>query len=267
MSVFVKRLGTHIPHMELVFFRSFINFLVVAVAMGIRGENFFPAGKKLLFFRGLMGFCGVTCLFYGVAHLPLSIAAMINWSSPVFVILISRAWLKEKLSVQAMAWIALAFTGLVMLIRPDFGAGRTHLPLHAVIIALMGAFFGGMAYVAVRKATARVGVNPIVLYFTGTATLLSLPWAAQEFRIPDLSVLIELILIGLFASWGQFCMTQGYRFAAAGLVSTMGLLNAVFAVLFGWVFFAEALAAIQWIGMILLGFGIAAASRSRRTRV
>ena len=250
--------------MELVFFRVFVNFVLVGLLMAVRQENFFPSDKKLLFFRGGMGFCGVTCLFYGIGHLPLSIASMINWSSPLFVIVFSWFLLKERLAVRALIWVAVAFAGLVALMRPDWSGSGNGLPVFAVGIAVAGAAFGGMAYVAVRAATARVGVNAIILYFTGTATLLSLPWVVNGFQIPDRSSLIELLGVGLLATWGQICMTQGYRYAAAGLVSIMGLMNAAFSMLFGWVIFAENLTSAQWVGMVLLGLGIAGATWPRR---
>jgi len=264
MSVLVKRLGTSVPHMELVFFRSAVNFVIVLVSMALLGESYFPPRPGLLFFRGLMGFCGVTCLFYGISHLPLSIASMINWSSPLFVILFSRIFLKERIGARSAWWVAVAFVGLVFLVRPDTGSGSGSLPMMGVGIAVAGAAFGGMAYVAVRAATARVGVNAIVLYFTGTATILSLPFAIPVFRIPDASALVQLLGVGAFAAWGQFCMTQGYRHAAAGLVSTMGLFNAVFSMLWGWWFFSEALAPVQWMGMTLLAAGVALATRASR---
>lgn len=268
MSVFVKRLGEQVPPMEIVFFRSWVNFAWVAIVMLARRESFLPSNRKLLVFRGVVGFGGVSCLFYAITQLPLAVATLINWSSPVFVIVFSRVFIGERIRGAALAWIGLALFGLVLLVRPDLGSRApdlSALPWFPVGVALCGAAFGGLAYVAVRAATAKVGVNAIVLYFTGVATLLSAPWAWADFRMPGAQVLGELLLVGTLAAIGQVCMTQGYRHAAAGLVSTMGLLNAVFSVLLGWMLFGEALVLFQWLGMALLGIGIAAATRAART--
>jgi S-adenosylmethionine uptake transporter len=259
MSVFVKRLAqAGVPQFELVFFRSWVNFLLV-LPIVLAFERIWPAGnKRLLLARGLAGFAGASCLFYGVSHLPLSIAAMINWSSPAWVILFSWLLIGEKLPSRSIGWIVAAFVGLVLLLRVDFsGAGFVGLPAKAVLIAMLGAMFGGLAYVAVRAATAKVGVNTIILYFTGVSTLLSAPLALPTLAWRGADTMTELVLVGVFASFGQFCMTQGYRHAAAGLVSTMSLLNAAFSLSFGWILFGERLVALQWAGMALLSLAIA----------
>lgn len=257
MSVFVKRLSDAIPQFELVFFRSWVNFVIVLALMLVRREDFLPVGKPLLVLRGLMGFGGVSCLFYALGHLPLSVSSMLNWCSPLFVLLFSRLFLKEKVASKALVWVAVAFAGLVVLLKPDFRTGWIHFPLVAVLIAILGSAFGGAAYVAVRAATARVGVNVIVLYFTGIATLLSAPLAFREFHRPNLQEGVQLLAVGGFATLGQLAMTQGYRFAPAGLVSTMSLMGAVFSSIWGWVFFSEALDGLQWLGLALIATGVA----------
>ena len=48
-------------------------------------------------------------------------------------------------------------------------------------------------------------------------------------------------------------MTRAYRYAPAGVVSMMNLLNPVFGAAFGIYLFHEGLAAFQWAGMGLVG--------------
>ena len=122
MAVYVKRLAPVMPQYELVFFRSFINFAWVLGLMLVRRERLWPAtGKPLLAFRGLVGFAGVVCMFYSISHLPLPIATMLNWCSPLFVILLSRVILRERMPSLSAFFIPLAFAGLVLLLNP-FGA-------------------------------------------------------------------------------------------------------------------------------------------------
>lgn len=272
MAIFVKRLAPSIPQFELVFFRSIVNFLVVLALMLAQREriSLSRAGdpalqdpgirrktRLLLSFRGVAGFVGVSCLFYSISHLPLPIAMMLGWTSPLFVIFFSHLFLKERLSPLAFLSITVSFVGLMLLLRLDFSEGGFALPIGAVAIGLLGAASSGGAYVAVRAATARVGANLIILYFMGIALVLSLPTLFIDFHLPTPGQLVELIVLGLFATWGQVAMTQGYRFAPAGLVSTMSLLNAAFSAAFGWFLFDERLATVQWLGMAILGAGIA----------
>lgn len=258
MGLFVKRLSATIPQFELVFFRSVINLSWVLVLLARSRQTLLPErGKRLLVFRGVAGFCGASCLFYSLSRLPLPIAMILNWCSPIFVILFSALFLHEKLPPRALLWVALGFGGVFMTLNPHPELGWTSLPIHAVGIGLFGAACGGMAYVAVRAATARVGVHGIVFYFTAISTLLSAPLAAARWNWPaDPGQWFELLLLGSFATIGQLTMTQAYRFAPAGLVSAMSLMTAGFSAILGWLLLGELLQAVQWVGMGILTFAI-----------
>ncbi|MCM2322252.1 MAG: DMT family transporter [Oligoflexia bacterium] len=261
MAIFVKRLALTHANFELVFYRSIINFLLVLLVMMIGKEPFFPPEARkswrVLLIRGVAGFSGASCLFYSIGQLPLPIAMMLSWSSPIFVILFSRLFLSERLTGGQVGGIAIAFLGLLLLVRPE-GASAHGAWIGSVGIAIFGAACAGGAYVAVRAATARVGVNLIVLCFVGISALLSFPLAAPTLAWPSLRDAIELLLLGAFATFGQIAMTQGYRFAPAGVVSTMSLLTAAFSAFFGWALFDEWLTALQWLGMVVLAVGIIA---------
>ncbi len=242
MLIFVKRLHTQIPQFELVFFRAFINLVVVVIIMLMRREKFNIPGKRLLIFRGLAGFTGLSCLFYTASRLPLSVASMLNWTSPIFILLISRFLLKEQVSARSFVWVSIAMSGLVFLLNPPFlhsHEAMEALPLVPILVGLFGGAAGACAFMAVRALTARVGVNGIIFYFTLVASVVSLPLALVDFRIPNASQAIELLLIGGFAAAGQFAMTEAYRWAPAGVVSVMSLQNAAISALFGYLLFAE----------------------------
>jgi drug/metabolite transporter (DMT)-like permease len=270
MSVLVRRLSGQIPEALLIFSRGAINFTVILGLMLIRREPLWVPGKPLLIFRGLMGTGGVTCLFYAIAHLPLPIAAMLNWCSPLFVVLFSRLFTAERLGGRALLGLGVALFGLSMALRPDlaFSGAPEGLPWLPVAVGLLGAAFGGAAYVAVRAATARVSAHAIILYFTATATVLSAPFAYRAgFRVPlTLASLAgwELLGVGLFATVGQSAMTQAYRLAPAGIVSTLSLMNAVFSLGFGAWLFGERLSPGQLAGMAVVGIGIVTVVRSPR---
>jgi drug/metabolite transporter (DMT)-like permease len=260
MSLLVKRLATlGVPQSQIVFWRVFFNCLFVAAVMLKRGEPFFPRGDRaLLFFRGVCGFIAVTCLFASLAHLPLPVASILYWSSPLFVILLSGFVFRERLPRSAPVGCAVAFVGLALLLKVELGGHWFAYPAVAVGVGLLGSVAGAFAYLAVRKATERVGVNGIIFAFTGVASVLALPWALSEFQVPDALQAVQLLLLAVSAIIGQYLMTEGYRHAPAGVVSTMNLLVAAFSAVWGVLFFDESLDALQWGGMLLMALGIAA---------
>lgn len=261
MSVYVKRLSSHVDQSALVFFRSAINAFVawVLVRMG-RRKVWPPRLKRVLVLRGFAGFSSLVCLFYGLSRLPLPIASLLSWSSPVFVLLFSFLFLQERPQAGFLPKVVLVFAGLLLVLLPGSGllgeSGQAPLSWTAVGIGLLGAVFGGAAFVAVRAATAELSTEVIVLWFTGLATILSLPWFVYRFVPIDPRDSMELVFLGLFASLGQISMTQGYRHAAASVVSSMSLMNAVFFAVAGWLVFGEILGPIQWVGMLVMAIGV-----------
>jgi drug/metabolite transporter (DMT)-like permease len=263
MAAAIKTLGQAVPQFELVFFRSIINLIVVAGVMLWTRERLPSSGRGLLLFRGVVGFLGVTCLFYTVTHLPLPVALLLSWCSPAFVLLFSFIFLKERMPTSRLIWVGVALAGLPLLLGLDPRDLSLHVPLLAAGVGLFGAACSGLAYVAVRAATAKVGVNTIILYFVATSTVLSAPLAVATFRAPTVREWGLLVAAGLCASLGQYAMTQAYRYAPAGVVSTMGLLNPMYGVALGATLFNEWLSPAQWLGFAIVMTAIGGLSSSR----
>lgn len=187
-------------------------------------------------------------------------AMMLGWCSPLFVMLFSRLFLGERLAQIALVAVGLAFVGLFLLLNPQLferASSVQTIPLTAVLIGISGAAMSGAAYVAVRAATVQVGANLIVVYFMVVSTLISAPLAAIDFKPLTGTAPVAVLIIGLAAAFGQVTMTHGYRYAPASQVSTMSLLNAAFSAFFGWWLFNERLSSVQWLGMVILGMGVA----------
>ncbi len=269
MSVLVKRLsGFGLGASALVFSRSLVNAVVALAIVYGRKRNPWPkTTKRILALRGIAGFLGLTCLFYGLAHLPLPVASLLNWCSPVFVILFSRLFLRQATQPRALGLIAVSFSGLILVLMPsELGLVALHQGLWswtAIAVGLTGAAFGAIAFLAVRRATSEQPTEVIVLWFTAMATLLSLPWFLIETStwLPRLqehpSLWLQLLFLGLFATLGQFAMTLAYRYAQAPIVSSMSLMNAGFMAAAGWWFFGEVLRPIQTLGVLIMAFGVA----------
>src|ERR1035437_8721716 len=118
MALFAKKLSPVIPNPELTFFRSVTTFVVLLSWMWIRKERIRAPGQtSILVGRGIAGFIGVVCSFYAISVLPLPIASLLTWSSPLFVIIFSRLFLVERMSRRAVQGVAFSFVGLLLLLN------------------------------------------------------------------------------------------------------------------------------------------------------
>ena len=83
MNVFVK-LVTHIPPVEIVFFRSLVSFFMSFVMLKSQNVNIWGNRKSILIARGLVGAVSLSIYFYTLQQIPLASAITIQYLSPIF---------------------------------------------------------------------------------------------------------------------------------------------------------------------------------------
>ena len=88
-----QQYGAH----ELVFFRSVVSFAVSAYIIKKRKLPFWGNNKKWLLIRGISGVFALTIFFFTLQNLPLAVAAIVQYLSPIFTVLLAIVFLKEKL--------------------------------------------------------------------------------------------------------------------------------------------------------------------------
>src|SRR5262249_25896279 len=84
MAITAKAVTVRIPGTEIAFARFLLGlvFVLCAVLTGVRKLRF--ARYDLLLVRGFAGGIAVICYFSSISHLDVSIATLINFSSPIF---------------------------------------------------------------------------------------------------------------------------------------------------------------------------------------
>lgn len=266
MAYYTKTLSVTIPQFELVFSRLFLNLIIVSIQFLAVSQFWgmpvspFKSDVRLLIFRGVAGFCGVVCIFYTLSHLPISVSMLLSWCSPIFVLLFSWAFLKEKIFFVQLMAIGVIFLGLGLLLlsgeKNDITA-LTSLPLRWVLVGVMGSAFSGLAYMAVRAATTRVAPDVIIFYFSLVGAALALPLMCLNHPVwPTQKEAVDLLWMGLCGAFGQWSMTRGFCYVPAGVASSMSLLSAVFAALVDLMVFSVQLSEVQWGGVGVMAGGI-----------
>lgn len=83
---------------------------------------------------GAVGFAGTTALYFpALQHLPAAVASFLLYLAPVFVALLSWAFLRERLTRRVVAALVLALAGLVLMAS---GAATGALSAFGVLLAL-----------------------------------------------------------------------------------------------------------------------------------
>ena len=200
--------------------------------------------------RGVTGFCSLSVYFYAISLLPLATAVTLNYTSPVFLMLMLVFFRGLKANWGIVFALGLGFLGVVFLLHPTFEEQI----LFGVTVALTSAVLTAMVYFDVSdlgrrgEPTART-----VFYFSLISTLLSLVWIAFSRLNPiTLRGFFMLAGTGVFATLGQLAMTRAYSRGKVLLSASLTYTAVVFATLSGVIFWGEHLGWMELMGMILV---------------
>lgn len=258
MGVFVK-LGTkHFSGAEMVFYRSLFGALVVFAAVRVKRLPAYSAHWRVHVFRSLAGLAGMMLLFHVIGVLPLSTATTLNYTSPLFLVVLSALVLRERPRPWLVVAVVLGFAGVVLLLRPTFGANQ----MVAGLLGLASGLCAGIAYLTTRQL-GRSGEPAwrIVLYFTTVSTLGAGAFAFFEgFHAIGREGLLILLGLGICATLGQLAMTRAYREGDTLTVGSLAYSTVVFTALLSILLWAEEVPAASWLAMgLIIASGILAA--------
>jgi drug/metabolite transporter (DMT)-like permease len=253
MGVCVKQVGTRIPATEVVLARAVVS--VVLSWWMLRRAGIAPWGQRrgLLIWRGAIGTLALLCVYQALALLPLAAATVLQYSYPTFTALLAWLSLGEPVGPRLLGAVGLGWLGVLVLAWPPAGSGLgTSLPPLAVAIALVGAFSTALAYVSVRALRHSEHPLVIVFYFPLVALVLSLPLVLLNPVVPSWGELGWLLGVGLFTQLGQLTLTEGLMGLPAARATAISYVQVGFAVLWGWLIFAEPLEATTLLGGLLV---------------
>lgn len=256
MGLLVKTAGQRIPSQELVFFR---NVMTLALTwMMLRGARVAPWGthRGPLALRGFFGFVALSGFYFGVTHLPMAEATVIQYTNPVLTALFAALMLGEPIRASLVLSTAASLTGVILVARPAFlGFGGHGLDPWHVAVAFGGALASALAYVLVRWLGSREHALVIVWYFPVVALPASLPGLTHGAIWPQGWDWALLLGVGLSTQVGQVAMTRGISLLPAGTATAISYLQVAFATLWGWAFFGEIPSSYTWIGAALVVVG------------
>lgn len=253
------------PSTVLVFYRMLFSVLLLApvVLTRCRGE-YRNLKKKYLLLCMVSGlFLGIHFACYFEALNRTSIAACVSLvdTEVFFVALGSSLFLKEKLSFKGWFCIALTFTGSVIIAASDVSGGG----IAGDLIAVAGAASSCIYTLIGRKLRMVMTTNAytwIVYFFAGLVVLVA-SQAGGNYVVPiqPHNLWIALGLAVFCTLLGHSIFSWGLKYEKASFVSTVKLLEPVFASILGFLLLREVPSWFTAAGAVLIIAGISMLSR------
>lgn len=267
-SVIVKGLVDVNP-MELASFR-FVGVLLPAIPILIyTRQPVFPEGKRvILLLRCFMGTTGLMLSFYAFRHMPLADASVIIFSTPVFVAIFARVFLKEPCTLFNVVTINMTLLGVVLITRPPFVFGdavpeaagdsekyidKTY-DIWGPVAAISSTLFGANVYILLR-ALKNLHFSVIMTNFGGIALVYTLIVCGSIGAVCWPSCGRDrwlVVILGIFSFLGQILLTLSLQVEQAGPVAIARCADIVFAFIWQIMFFGEAPNAYSLFGALMV---------------
>ncbi|MFZ8992886.1 MAG: DMT family transporter, partial [Candidatus Puniceispirillaceae bacterium] len=247
-----KQLGPDINIVTMLFYRFLFSLPILFLfAIYLRGWQFLQINqRKTLFFRSILGCCGIAFWFLSVRSMPLGMATALFQSSVIFITLLSPLLLGEKVGIYRWTAVVAGLTGVVIITDPLSG-NMSWYALYGIGAALTGACLSLLlrqlgkgdapASVAAWYNLAGFGV------LTSIVTILP-----DQLQAISQTVLIDLVFLGVIGSALQIVMTTAYRHSDAVVVASMRYLQMPISGVVGYFLFAEVMSATEIIGALVI---------------
>lgn len=261
MAMFVRLCddyGEEVSSLQKSFFRNIIAFTVAAVVYArsrttktadATPQPLDTKALTILLVRCVAGCIGIFANFYALSKIPIAEAMTLNKTAPFFTIVFSWMFLKETPNLRQLLAIFIAFSGVMLVVKPGFTAND----MLASCCALAGGLGAGIAYTCVRELGVRkINTAFIVLFFSAFSSLASIPFMINSFSPMSLPQTIILLGAGAGAAIGQFGVTTAYRFAPPRRIAVYDYTNIIFTAALGYLAFGQIPDTISTAGFIAI---------------
>lgn len=241
----VKWATEGLPSTIVVFFRNLFGLLVI-IPLITRpgGVSLRTSVLRFHLLRALFGLFAMYCYFTAIDYLPLGQAVMLNFTSPLFIPVIARLWLKEPITPRIVGAVLIGFAGVAMIESHAFHETAKQSDLLGAAFGLGSAFFASCALVTLRKLGATEPATRTVFYFAlggAVMTAFPLPWA---WKTPvGWAQWVPLFLSGAMASVAQWLLSKGFALAPAAVAAPVYYLTVPLAAIIGYFAFDDQLGA------------------------
>jgi drug/metabolite transporter (DMT)-like permease len=250
MAVAGREVSFALDTFEIMLFRSVVGLIIVAFA-AVTFRTWRQINRQqfsLHLARNTMHFIGQNLWFYAVTVIPLAQVFALEFTSPIWVILLSPVLLGERITLIRAAAALMGFIGVLVVTRPDMAGINT-----GVIMAASSAIFFAFTIIFTKRLTHTQSITCILFYLTVLQLGFGLITAGYDgdIALPNAETLPWLVLIGVAGLLGHFCITNALAIAPATVVVPIDFVRLPVIAIIGMLAYGEVLDLL-----VLLGAGI-----------
>lgn len=267
MGLFVRPLNSKgLSSWDIVFLRALLTTVFMAVVLIIKDRSLFKIRLRDLWCFAGTGLLSIVffnlCYFKEITITSLSVAAILLYTAPAFVMIISAFCFKERLTFRKILALVLSFTGLIFVTGVFGGTGVERLSFPALMIGL-GAGLGYALYsifsrYAIERGYESYTISFYTFVFASLATVFFASPASVFSAVTESpgSIVLAILFVLVSTVIPYITYTLGLKNVENGQASIIASIEPVVATLNGIIWFNEKMSWSVILGILLVLTGI-----------
>ncbi len=251
MAVAGRAVSHALDTFEIMTYRSLVGIVVLWVILTLNGQWRQVTRRSLgtHVIRNAAHFTGQNLWFYAVTAIPLAQVFALEFTSPIWVVLLSPLILGEPLTRLRLMSVLAGFMGILIVARPS---PDTISP--GLIAAASSAVFFALSVMYTRLLTRTETVLCIMFWLTLMQAVFGIIFSAWDGDMvaPSAQTLPWLVLIGFAGLLAHYCLTSALAIAPATVVVPIDFVRLPTIAIVGMLLYGEALDAWVFVGAAVI---------------
>ena len=271
LGIFVKFAQSNLDHYQYMFYSSAFSFLSLLV-LSIINKNLkeiFTYSKKILLFLFALGFLDFTfylLLYFGYHHANSLEVLVIQYTWPIFIVILSLIILKEEFTKRKLFAVILGFIGVSLVITKGNISSFSFESIDVLLIVMLSAFCFALFSVLSKKVKIDA-INAVMIYFFA-ATIYSFisMQIFSSFVFPTSKDWISILVNGIFINGISYVFwIKGLQIFDASKVAPFTFIIPILSAFFLILVFDEPILMIYFVGLAFVIFaGLINSIRTRK---
>lgn len=240
MAVAVRQMGHVHDTFEVMAWRSVIGLVLVVLGSAAWGRLGDIRAQRLHrhLLRNLLHFTGQNLWFYAMMTVPLAQVFALEFTAPIWVILLSPLVFAEKLTAPRLVAAGLGFVGILLVTRPDFSMMNA-----GTLAAIACGFFFASTALMTKSLTRAESIVSILFWLTLMQLIFGFIMAGYDgdMMLPTAQSLPWLCVIGLAGVTAHLCLTSALSLAPASFVMPIDFIRLPLIAVIGALAYGEAI--------------------------
>lgn len=250
MAVSARELDGHIDKFELLAIRSAVGIILLVVIVNVikRPTLMFTKRMNAHLGRNFFHFIGQFCWLVGIGLLPLAEVFAIEFTVPLWVLILASLFLGEAITKRKALSVALGLLGVVVILKPGFQEID-----QGAIVMLIAAFSFAITFIMTKSLLNTEHPLTIVFYMTLIQLPLSAFMAGADWSMPKPWMWPFVMAVALTGLSGHYCLSKAFQQADVSLVISVDFLRLPLIALIGvWLYNEPLQVSIIFGGLLML---------------